>query len=151
MKFIRTFDDYENKFVPYEVNINKDGVANIGNEFLRELGKDYDLRIGKPFNPKIGNCSWFVDEFYTWAENNRLPVRIIYFPETEEAEDAHIAILIGELVLDFIHKQFSKDSKEKFSILPIKAYKKYGYDENYELYDGLPDWVTDIHPLKEKS
>lgn len=151
MKFIRTFDDYENKSVPYTVNITKEGIANVGNEFLREMGKDYDLRNGKEFNPRIGNSAWFVDEFYTWSENNRIPGRIIYFPETEKAKDAHIAILIGDLVLDFTHKQFSKDKREKFSILPIKAYKKYGYDENYELYDGLPDWVTDIHPLKEKS
>jgi hypothetical protein len=151
MKFIRTFDDYENKLVPYNVNITKEGIATVANEFLRELEKDYDLRVGKPFNPKIGNCAWFVDEFYSWSENNRIPGRVIYFPETEKANHAHVAILIGDLVLDFTHKQFSKDPKEKFSILPIKAYKKYGYDENYDLYDGLPDWVTDIHSLDEKS
>jgi hypothetical protein len=151
MKFIRTFDDYENKSVPYNVNITKEGIATVANEFLRELEKDYDLRVGKSFNPKIGNCAWFVDEFYSWSENNRIPGRVIYFPETEKAKEAHVAILIGDLVLDFTHKQFSKDPKEKFSILPIKAYKKYGYDENYDLYDGLPDWVTDIHSLKEKS
>lgn len=151
MKFIRTFDDYENKAVPYNVNITKDGVANVANEFLRELEKNYDLRVGKPFNPKKGNDAWFTDEFYSWSENNRVPSRIIYFSETEKAKNPHLAILIGDLVLDFTHKQFSNDPKEKFSILPIDAYKKYGYDENYDVYDGLPDWVTDIHPLKEKS
>lgn len=152
MKFISTFDDYENKFAPYNANVTKDGVKSIANEFLRELEKDYDLDIGKPFDPKKGNCAWFTDQFYTWSENNRVPGRVIYFSETEKAKDAHVAILIGDLVLDFAHKQFSKDPKERFSVLPIEDYKKYGYDvDNYEVYDGLPDWITDIYPLKEKK
>lgn len=151
MRFIRTFDDYEVASVPYDVNITKDGVASLANEFLRELKKNYHLRVGKPFDPKVGNCAWFTDEFYTWSENNRLPAKVIYFPETEKAKNAHVAILFGDLVLDFAHKQFSKDEREKFSVLPVKAYSDYGYDENYELYDGLPNWVTDLHPLKPKS
>ena len=57
--------------------------------------------VGKVFDPKKGNCAWYVQEFYQWAENNRTPVRIVYFPETEKAKDAHIAILIDDLVLDF--------------------------------------------------
>jgi hypothetical protein len=152
MKFISTFDDYENKFAPYNVNVTKDGIATTANEFLRELGEDYELNDGKQFDPKRGNCAWFVDEFYTWSENNRIPGKVIYFSETDKAKDAHVAILIGDLVLDFTHKQFSKNPKEKFSILPIGDYKKYGYDvENYQVYDGLPNWVSDIHPLKEKD
>ena len=152
MKFISTFDDYENKFVPYNVNVTKEGVLALAEDFLRDLGKNYHLDVGKPFDKNKGNCAWFTEEFYNWSENNRVPGRIIYFSETEKAKDAHVAILIGDLVLDFTHKQFSKDPKEKFSILPIEEYKKYGYDvETYEVYDGLPNWITDMHPLREKK
>lgn len=150
MRFITTFDDYENKLVPYNVNITKEAIANLGNEFLRELGKDYHLGVGKPFNSKIGNAAWFTDEFYTWSENNRIPGQVIYFEKTEKAKNPHVAIIIGDLVLDFTHKKFSKDPDEKFSVLPVKSYQKYGY-EGYETYDGLPDWVSEIHPLKERE
>ena len=127
MKFIRTFDDYENQMVPTSFRVTKSGVENIADQFLRDLGKNYDLRVGKEFNKKKGNCAWYVQEFYQWCENNRTPVRIVYFPETEKAKDAHIAILVDDLVLDFAHKQFSKDKKEKYSVLPLKDYKKYGF------------------------
>jgi hypothetical protein len=149
MRFIRTFDDYENQIVPVELNITKYGIENLANEFLRNLKKSYDLRVGKPFNKNKGNCAWFTQEFYQWAENNRIPCRIIYFPETEEAKDAHVAILIGKLVLDFAHKQFSKDSKEKFSILPMRKYRKYGYSDKVEVLDEFPSWITSISPLDE--
>lgn len=150
MKFIRTFDDYENQMVPTSFKVTKSGVENIANQFLRDLGKDYDLRVGKEFNPKKGNCAWYVQKFYQWAENNRTPVRIVYFPETEKAKDAHIAILIDDLVLDFAHKQFSKDKKEKYSILPLKDYKKYGYSDKMEVLEEVPSWIEDIYPLDEK-
>lgn len=151
-KFIKTFDDYENQFVPFELNVTKEGIANLGNQFLREIGKNYKLGGDKDFNKKKGNCGWFTQEFYQWAENNKTPCRIIYFPETKKAKEAHIAILIGELVLDFTHKQFSKDPKEKFSVLPIKDYKKYGYlEDKIEILDEFPNWVTDLYPPEKKD
>ena len=150
MKFIRTFDDYENQMVPTSFKVTKAGVENIANQFLRDLGNDYDLRFGKEFNPKKGNGAWYVQMFYQWCENNKTPVRIVYFPETEKAKDAHIAILIDDLVLDFAHKQFSKDKKEKYSVLPLKDYKKYGYSDKMEVLDEVPSWIEDIHPLDEK-
>lgn len=150
MKFIRTFDDYENQMVPTSFKVSKPGVENIADQFLRDLGKNYDLRVGKEFDKKKGNCAWYVQEFYQWCENNRTPVRIVYFPETEIAKDAHIAILIDDLVLDFAHKQFSKDKKERYSVLPLKAYKKYGYSDKIEVLDEVPNWIEDIYPLDEK-
>ena len=150
MKFIRTFDDYENQMVPTSFRVTKSGVENIADQFLRDLGKNYDLRVGKEINKKKGNCAWYVQEFYQWCENNRTPVRIVYFPETEKAKDAHIAILVDDLVLDFAHKQFSKDKKEKYSVLPLKDYKKYGYSDEIEVLDEVPSWIEDIYPLDEK-
>ena len=149
MKFIRTFDDYENQMVPTSFKVSKPGVENIADQFLRDLGKNYDLRVGKEFDKKKGNCAWYVQEFYQWCENNRTPVRIVYFPETEKAKDAHIAILVDDLVLDFAHKQFSKDKKEKYSVLPLKAYMKYGYSDKIEVLDEFPNWIEDIYPLDE--
>ena len=136
--------------VPTTFKVTKEGVANIANQFLRDLGKNYDLRNGKEFNPRKGNDAWYVQEFYQWAENNKTPVRIVYFPETEKAKKGHIAILIDDLVLDFTHKQFSKDKKDKFSILPLKEYKKYGYSDKLEILDEIPGWIDDIYPLEEK-
>ena len=150
MKFIRTFDDYENQMVPTSFRVTKSGVENIADQFLRDLGKNYDLRVGKEFDKKKGNCAWYVQEFYQWCENNRTPVRIVYFPETEKAKDAHIAILVDDLVLDFAHKQFSKDKKEKYSVLPLKAYMKYGYSDKIEVLDEVPNWIEYIYPLDEK-
>jgi hypothetical protein len=150
MKFIRTFDDYENQMVPTSFRVTKSGVENIADQFLRDLGKNYDLRVGKEFDRKKGNCAWYVQEFYQWCENNRTPVRIVYFPETEKAKDAHIAILVDDLVLDFAHKQFTKDKKEKYSVLPLKDYRKYGYSDEIEVLNEVPSWIEDIYPLEEK-
>lgn len=150
MKFIRTFDDYENQMVPTSFKVSKPGVENIADQFLRDLGKNYDLRVGKEFDKKKGNCAWYVQEFYRWCENNRTQVRIVYFPETKKAKDAHIAILVDDLVLDFAHKQFSKDKKERYSVLPLKAYMKYGYSDKIEVLDEFPNWIEDIYPLDEK-
>lgn len=150
MKFIRTFDDYENQMVPTSFKVTKPGIENIANQFLKDLGKNYDLRAGKEFDPKKGNCAWYVQEFYQWCENNKTPVRIVYFPQTEKAKDAHTAILIDDLVLDFAHKQFSKDKNEKYSVLPLKAYKKYGYSDKMEVLDEVPSWIEDIYPADKK-
>jgi len=150
MKFIVTFDDYENRMVPTSFKVTKYGVENIADQFLRDLRKNYDLRVGKEFDEKKGNAAWYVQEFYQCAENNRTPVRIVYFPETEKAKDPHIAILVDDLVLDFAHKKFSKDKNEKYSVLPLKAYKKYGYSDKMEVLDEVPSWIGDIYPADKK-
>ena len=103
-KFIRTFDDYETPMVPYSLNVTKEGISNLADRFLKEVGKNYDLRKGKEFNKKKGNCAWFTEFFYEWSEINRIPVKIIYFDETSTAKDTHIAILLGDFVLDFAYK-----------------------------------------------
>jgi hypothetical protein len=151
MKFIRTFDDYETPMVPVELNVTKEGIAVLANEFMRALGKDYDLRKDRAYDPKIGNDAWYTERFFEWSENSRTPSRIIYFYHDEEGKnhEPHMAILLGDLVLDFAHKKLSKDRKEKFSILKIKDYEKYGFKE-YEILDEFPSWVDDINPLKSK-
>ena len=152
MKFIRTFDDYETPMVPVELNITEDGIASLGTEFLRDLGKTYDLRRDKAYDPELGNDAWYVERFYQWAENNRTPCRIIYFyhPEEAKGKEPHMAILIGDLVLDFAHKKLSKDRKEKFAIKSPKDYQKYGF-KKYEIVDEYPSWVDDIRPLKSND
>jgi len=136
--------------VPTSFKVSKPGVENIADQFLRDLRKNYDLRVGEEFDEKKGNDAWYVEEFYQWAENNRTPVRIVYFPETEKAKDPHIAIIVDDLVLDFAHKQFSKDKNEKYSVLPLKAYKKYGYSDKMEVLDEVPSWIGDIYPADKK-
>lgn len=150
MKFIVTFDDYENQMVPTSFKVTKPGIENIADQFLRDLRKNYDLRVGKEFDEKKGNDAWYVQQFYQWCENNGTPVRIVYFPETEKAKKDHIAILIDDLVLDFTHKQFSKDKGERYSVLPLKKYMKYGYSDKMEVLDEVPSWIEDIYPLDEK-
>ena len=152
MKFIRTYDDYETPMVPVELNVTKEGVATLANEFLRELGKSYDLRRDRAYDKDLGNDAWYTERFFEWGENSRTPARIIYFYHEEEGknQEPHMAILLGELVLDFTHKKFSKDRKEKFAVLPIKNYEKYGFKE-YEILDEFPSWVDEIKPLKSKS
>jgi hypothetical protein len=150
-KFIRTFDDYDTPILPFGLKITKEGVENLADQFLEDLGRDYNLRKNKQFDPKEGNCAWFTETFYEWSEINNIPARIIYFPETDKTKNAHIAILIGEFVLDFTHKQFSKDSKEIFSINKPKHYEKFGYDvDDAQVVDEFPSWVEDLYPLKEK-
>lgn len=151
-RFIKTFDDYETPMVPVELNITREGIASIANEFLRELGKNYDLRRDKAYDPELGNDAWYVERFYQWAENTKTPCRIIYFfhPEEAKGKDPHMAIIIGDLVLDFAHKKLSKDRKEKFAITPPKDYEKYGFRE-YDLLDDYPSWTEEINPLRPKE
>ena len=151
-KFIRTFDDYDTPILPSGLSITKEGVENLANSFLEEMEEDYDIGRNKPFNKKSGNCAWFTESFYEWSEINNVPARIIYFPETKKAKDAHIAILLGGFVLDFTHKQFSKDPKDNFSVNKIEHYKKFGYDvDDIEVVDEFPSWIDDIYPPKEKK
>jgi hypothetical protein len=151
-KFIRTFDDYDTPILPYNLNVTKEGIENLADGFLKDLGKDYDLRKDKPFDKKKGNCAWFTESFYEWCEINNIPARIIYFPETDKAKDAHVAILIGDFVLDFTHKQFSKDPKDNFAVNKVKHYEKFGYNTGEaEVVDEFPSWIDSIHPLDDKK
>ena len=150
-KFIRTFDDYDTPILPYNLNVTKEGIENLADGFLKDLGKDYDLRKDKPFDKKKGNCAWFTESFYEWCEINNIPARIIYFPETDKAKDAHVAILIGDFVLDFAYKQFSKDKDQEYKISKLKEYSKLGYDpDKTEVVDEFPSWIDDIYPLDSK-
>ena len=151
-KFIRTFDDYDTPILPYNLNVTKEGIENLADGFLKDLGKDYDLRQDKPFDKKKGNCAWFTESFYEWCEINNIPARIIYFPETDKAKDAHVAILIGDFVLDFAYKQFSKDKDQEYKISKLKEYSKLGYDpDKTEVVDEFPSWIDDIYPLDAKK
>ena len=151
-KFIRTFDDYDTLILPYNLNVTKEGIENLADGFLKDLGKDYDLRKDKPFDKKKGNCAWFTESFYEWCEINNIPARIIYFPETDKAKDAHVAILIGDFVLDFAYKQFSKDKDQEYKISKLKEYSKLGYDpDKTEVVDEFPSWIDDIYPLDAKK
>ena len=151
MQFIRAWDEYMPMFVPETRKITVEGLKNLADSFLRYLGKIYDLRKGKDFDKKKGNCAWFTQEFFQWCENNRIPMGIIYFPETDKAKDAHIAPFIGEYTIDFAHKQFSKDPKEMYKIAKIDSYKKYGYNpDKAEIMEQLPDWAEG-YPLDQKK
>lgn len=150
-KFIRTFDDYDTPFLPSNLNITKEGIENLATQFLEDLGKDYVLTSGKEFNKKKGNDAWFVESFYEWCEINNVPARIIYMPATEKMKDAHVAILIGNFILDFTHKQFTKDPKDDFAVNKAEDYEKLGYDlDDAEVVDEFPSWIEEIYPLKEK-
>ena len=151
-KYIRTFDDYETPMVPYTLNVTKEGIENLADSFLKEVRKDYDLGKGKEFNKKKGNCAWFTEFFYEWSEINRVPAKIIYFDETEKAKDAHVAILIGDFVLDFAYKQFSKDKDQLYKVSKLREYSKLGYDpDKTEVVDEFPSWIDDIYPLDAKK
>jgi hypothetical protein len=118
------------------------------NRFLRELEKEYDLRKGKPFDKNKGNCAWFTVTFSEWATKNGIEHKIVYFPETSAAPEAHIAPIVGNEVIDFAHKQFSKNSNELYKISKPDDYKKFGY-KSWEIYDELPPLET-IFALDKK-
>jgi hypothetical protein len=148
MRFIKTFDDYETPIVPFEVNITRQGIETVANQFIEYIGNIYKLRRNKEYDNEIGNSVWFTKRFYEWAENNRTQCRIIYFYDSDDEEKKpHIAIIIEDLVLDFTHKKLSEDPKEKFYIGHPKTYIKYGYDK-YELLDDFPNWTEKAKSLK---
>jgi hypothetical protein len=157
MKYIKLYESYvatlNSDYNPMVTNVPDipGGYDKLADSFLYDLGKNYDLRKGKPFDKEIGNCAWFTQEFIRWCELQRIPMQIIYFPETEKAKDAHVAPYSNGLVIDFAYKQFSKDKKEKFKIGKPEDYKKFGYDpDKADILDEFPNWVTTIRPLKEK-
>jgi hypothetical protein len=157
MKHLFLFETYtatlNSDYLPVVTDIPhiKSNCERLAEVFLEDLGKNYDLRSGKKFDKEIGNCAWFTQEFFRWCENQRLPVGIVYFPETKKAKDAHVAPYVGGLVIDFAHKQFSGNPKERFKVSEIKEYSKYGYDPTQvDILDEFPNWIESVHPLKKK-
>lgn len=132
-------------------NIRRDYEA-IAKSYLSEIGKEYDLGKGKPFNKKIGNCAWFAEDFFRWCEIARIPIQLIFFPETKKQKDAHIAAYMDGWVIDFAHKQFSKDKDETLKVSKPESYKKYGYDvSKVDILDEFPNWVEDLYPPRKKK
>lgn len=123
----------------------------LASDFMSELSKDYDVRKGKPYIKGKGNCAWFTQEFFHWCEIQRIPMKIIYFPETKNGKKAFVAPYSEGWTIDFTHKQFTRNSKDQFGIVKVKDYAKYGYDpEQAEVYDEFPNWIQNIHSLDTK-
>ena len=60
--------------------------------------------------------------------------------------------MIGDFVLDFAYKQFSKDKDQEYKISKLKEYSKLGYDpDKTEVVDEFPSWIDDIYPLDAKK
>lgn len=157
MKYLSLFETYtatlNSDYLPVVTSVPhiKAGCERLAEVFLDELGKEYDLRKGKKFDKEIGNCAWFTLEFFRWCENQRLPVKVIHFPETSKAKDAHVAPYLQGFVIDFAHKQFSQNPKDRFKVSEPKQYSKYGYDPSQaDILDEFPNWIQTIHPLKKK-
>lgn len=124
----------------------------IADSYLRDLKKDYILDKGKPFNKKRGNCAWYTNDFFRWCEISRIPVQVIYFPESEKQKDAHVAIYMNGWVIDFAHKQFSKDPDEMYKVSKPEHYKKFGYDiRKADVLDEFPNWIEDLYPPKSRD
>lgn len=158
MKHVLIFESYTatlNKdYLPVvnEVPNLKGDYETIAKSYLDELKKEYNLGKGKPFNSKIGNDAWFAGDFFRWCEIARMPVQLIFFPETKKQKNAHIAIYMDGWVIDFTHKEFSKDEKEMVKVLKPEEYKKYGYDvAKADILDEFPNWVEDIYPPRKKK
>jgi hypothetical protein len=130
---LKMFEEFER-----EASMAKSVAAN---RFLSDLEKEYDLRKGKPFDKNKGNCAWFTVTFSEWAHERGIDHKIVYFPETASAPEAHIAPIIGNDVIDFAHKQFSKNSEELYKISKPQDYQKFGYD-SWEILDELPPLET---------
>lgn len=111
-----------------------ESTRDLADRFLAEIGEEYDLRRGKPFDRHKGNCAWFTSEFSRWADKNRVQHEIVYFPDTNDAPDAHIAPMVGDEVIDFAHKQFSNDPDEAYRISKPDHYMDYGY-RTWEVWD----------------
>ena len=98
----------------------------------------YDLRFGQKFDKNKSNCAWFTTEFYNWAKQKSLDVKVIYFDSDIEA---HIAPMLDGKVIDFAVKQFTKNTDDDYKILSPEDYKQFGYDK-FEVYDELPNLET---------
>jgi hypothetical protein len=157
MRYIKLFESYTSANSDYSAMVStvpnfKNDFEKLAEAFLRDLGKNYVLRKGEKFNPKIGNCAWYSKMFFTWCENQRLPIKLIYFDETDSKKEAHIAPYLEGWVIDFTYKQFSMDPDQSFKVGKPEDYKKLGYSLSQEnIYDEFPSWIETIYSLKRRS
>lgn len=157
MRYIQLFESYTATNADYSAMVFnvpnfKEDFEKLAEAFLRDLGKDYDLRKGEKFDPKIGNCAWYSKKFFEWCENQRLPIKLIYFDETKKNKEAHIAPYLEGWVIDFTYKQFSDNSKQSFRVGKPEDYEKLGYVLSPEnIYDEFPNWIETIYSLKKKE
>jgi hypothetical protein len=158
MKHISLYETYtataNQSYLPVVTNVPnlKRDYETVASSYLKSLRKDYELGKGKQFDKKTGNCAWFTQDFFRWCEISRVPCKVIYFPETKKQEDAHVAAYMNGWVIDFAHKQFSKDKDETFKISKPEHYSKFGYDvSKADILDEFPNWIEQIYPPKSKK
>jgi hypothetical protein len=157
MKYLKFFESYTATNADYSAMVFnvpnfKDDFEKLAEAFLRDLGENYDLRKGKEFDPKVGNAAWFANKFFTWCENQRLPIRLFYFDATDKNKEAHIAPYLEGWIIDFTYKQFSKDPKQALRVGKPEDYEKLGYKLSQEnVYDEFPSWIEEIYSLKKKK
>ena len=130
MRHLKTYDLYK-----------KLDIESIISDFITHISKMWDLRFGKPFDEYKANCAWYTIEFYNFAKQRSLDVRVIYFDSDIEA---HIAPILGDKVIDFTVKQFTKNPDDNYLVLTPEDYKQFGYHQ-FEVYDELPELET-VHP-----
>lgn len=158
MKHILLYESYHNPLnqqygaFATEIPSLRGDYERVASSYIDDLKKNYYTGKGKEFNKKIGNSSWYTKDFFRWCEIARMPCQIIYFPATKKAKDEHVAAYIDGWVIDFAHKQFSKNKKEEFKVSKKDLYKKYGYDvSKAEIFDEFPDWIEGIYPPRSKK
>jgi len=158
MKYISLYESYtatlNRDYLPVVSNVpnlRRDYEA-VAKSYLKDIEKDYDIGNGKPFDKKTGNCAWYAQDFFRWCEIARTPVQLIYFPETSKQKNAHVAGYMDGWVIDFAHKQFSKDKDEKFKVSKPEHYSKFGYDvSKADVLDEFPSWIEKTYPPKSKN
>jgi len=157
MKHLKLYETYvstaNSSYLPMvtEVPNIQEECSSLANDFLAYLSKDYDIRKGKKYEKKKGNCAWFTEEFYRWCENTRTPMQVIYFPPTDKKK-AYIAAYCDGWVIDFTYKLLSKNEKDNFGVSKVEEYKKFGYDpDKAEVYDQVPEFIKNSHPLEPKK
>lgn len=158
VKHILIYESYtatlNQDYLPVVTNVPnlKRDYETIAQGYLKDIEKDYNIGKGKPFDKKKGNCAWYAKDFYRWCEIARIPVQIIYFPETKKQKNAHVAAYMDGYVIDFAHKQFSKNKKETFKVSKPEDYSKFGYDPNKaDVLDEFPNWIETIYPPDKKK
>jgi 4a-hydroxytetrahydrobiopterin dehydratase len=121
-----------------EILTSESNLDSVVSEFINHMSNIYDLRFGQKFDKNKSNCAWFTTEFYNWAKQKSLDVKIVYFDSDIEA---HIAPMLDGKVIDFTVKQFTKNTDDDYKILSPEDYKQFGYDK-FEVYDELPNLET---------
>jgi len=89
----------------YKIFESESNLDTIISDFITYMSNIYDLRFGQKFDKNKANCAWFTTEFYNWAKQKSLDVKVIYFDSDVEA---HIAPMLDGKVIDFAAKQFTK-------------------------------------------